>query len=296
MENNETIKEINEIELHNQNIKKINQTESHIQNKEPKDEQPKFAVLLILAHGSIVDVEPIQTDINIFKMSSSAPCYINIASQTDLLNLLDYWNNNMPFIFERATNYEDMKNYFYQLVMQSQSDVMKQLTHDPSRNAYKNRLKNVNLSQVNRPFESNYYYDKLFSADSEFPELDVMLYTSDTPDEKPMPLLKSFESLVRLFEGQDPSTIEESPMKNLALSDVIDFLKMLGYDSLFIYDTSCSNFYNLINPEEKLTERGKRQMSREIIKAETTKKQKIGGKRRNKTKRKRKTKRKTKMV
>lgn len=265
MENNENIKEIN-------------------QNKETKDNQPKFAVLLILTHGSIVDNEPIQTDINIFKMSSSVPCYSNIASQKELLNLLDYWDKNMPFIFERGINYEDMKNYFYQLVMQSQSDIMKELTHAPSRDVYKHELKNVNISHVNRPFESNYYYDKIFSEDLEYPELDVMLYTSDTPNEKAMPLLKNFQILVRLFQGEDPASIESVPMKNLVLSDVIDFLQNMGYDSLFIYDTSCSDFYNLINPREKLSERGKRKMSREIVKVESTKRQRIGGKRKTKKK------------
>jgi len=266
----------------NQNIKELNQNELHNQNKEPKDNQPKFAVLLILTHGSIVDNEPIQTNINVFKMSSSVPCYSNIASQYDLSRLLDYWNKNMPFIFERTTSYEDMKNYFYQLVMQSQADVMKELSHDPARKAYKKELKNVNISHVNRPFESNYYYDKIFSQDLEFPELDVMLYTSDTPNEEAIPLLKNFQILVKLFEGQEPTSIEILPMKKLVLSDIIDFLQKLGYDSVFIYDTSCSDFYNLINPSEKLTERSKRKMSREIVKVESTKRQRIGGKRKTK--------------
>lgn len=279
----------NENNENNDDDHNITQNESH-NEKQVKDNEPKFAVLLILTHGSIVDNNPIKTNINIFKMSSSVPCYSNIASSNELLDLLDYWNKNMPFIFERGTNYENMKNYFYQLVMQSQYDVMKKLTHDPSRSVYKNELKNVNISHVNRPFESNYYYDKIFSEDLEFPLLDVMLYTSDTPYEEPMPLLKKFELLVKLFEGEDPATIEILPRKKIVLSDIIDFLQKLGYDSLFIYDTSCSDFYNLLNPSEKLSERSKRRMSREIVKVESTKRQKFGGKRKTKRKRKAKTK------
>lgn len=239
----------------------------------------KLAILLILVHGEMTeDQQQQKVDGKIYKIASSAPCFINIEHGENLAKLLTYWEKNVPELFEHAdNNYEDMKGLFHQLVMQSQTDVMKYLSHDPSLDRYQEDLKHANVSYVNRPFESDTYYDKLFIEDTEVPSLDVVIFTKDAPPEF---ILRGIKAPFRASERlglRDPS-------KTVRLSEIMKMLSDRGYDGFLIYDTSCS----IISRMNDETPREKRRFAREIVKTES-KKMRLGGRRR-KTRRIRKTK------
>jgi hypothetical protein len=245
-------------------------------NSTPK----KLAILLILVHGEMTEEKQQQT-INgtIYKIASAAPCFVNLAYGEKLAELLTYWEKNVPGLFERAdNNYEDMKGLFHQLVMQSQMDVMKYLSHDPFLHRYKSTLKHANVSYVNRPFESNAYYDKLFIEDTEVPSLDVVVFTKDAPPEF---ILRGIKTP---FRASNRLGLRD-PLKTVRLSQIINMLSERGYDGFLIYDTSCS----VISPMNDETPREKRRFAREIVKTES-KKMRLGGRKR-KTRRIRKTRR-----
>jgi hypothetical protein len=231
-------------------------------NHSPK----KFAVLLVLLHGEIISKEPIDTDITIFKMASSAPCYVNVMEGAILNDLLEYWKKDMPVLFQHAKNYEDMKGYFHNLVMQSQQDVMGEMSHDPKRPYYKGILKNANIDYVNREYESNSYYDKNFIDDEENPLLDVVLFTKDNP---PQYMLRNY------IQGTSIST--RTTARSIRLSEIMQKLKQEGYDGLFIYDTSCS-VLNIKGAQDYANPRAKRAFTRNVIRAESTKRMRLGGK------------------